>query len=206
MIAGVRAQPGDMRRDGRGERVQWQAGKAGQARAASVVCAVRNALRFRWGRQRHGARDLAAWARARGRALREHTPCAVFDVIKGGRVTKTARAAVVPSADTRQPRRTPAHAAPPGPRARPRATRARDPAERARPARPFNDVCGLWSILELDESPSTPHRQRPAARCGTWRLPAVPTTTRLAPPLSVRRQRVPLASLPSPWSGLAVSK
>ena len=105
-----------MRQDGRGERVQWQAGKAGQARAASVVCAVRNALRFRWGRQRHGARDLAAWARAR--ALREHTPCAVFDVIKGGRVTKTARAAVVPSADTRQPRRTPAHAAPAPARAR----------------------------------------------------------------------------------------
>ena len=106
-----------MRRDGRGERVQWQAGKAGQARAASVVCAVRNALRFRWGRQRHGARDLAAWARAR--ALREHTPCAVFDVIKGGRVTlSTARAAVVPSADTRQPRRTPAHAAPAPARAR----------------------------------------------------------------------------------------
>ena len=68
------------------------------------------------------------------------------------------------------------------------------------------NICGLWSIQKLDKSRPTPHRQRPAARRGTWRLPAAPTTMRLAPPLSVRRQRVPLASLPSPWSGLAVSK
>lgn len=145
MIAGVRAQPGDMRRDGRGERVQWQAGKAGQARAASVVCAVRNALRFRWGRQRHGARDLAAWARARGRALREHTPCAVFDVIKGGRVTKTARAAVVPSADTRQPRRTPAHAAPPRPPRAPAGYPRAQPG-RAGPARATVQRC-VWTVV-----------------------------------------------------------
>ena len=132
MIAGVRAQPGDMRRDGRGERVQWQAGKAGQARAASVVCAVRNALRFRWGRQRHGARDLAAWARAR--ALREHTPCAVFDVIKGGRVGRRPRVRPwcrLPTRDSRAARRRtpprPPRAPAPGPPARPAAvyTRAR---------------------------------------------------------------------------------
>ena len=154
--------------------------------------------------------------RVRGHSeTRDHTPCAVFDVIKGGRVGRRPRVRPwcrLPTRDSRAARRRtpprPPRAPAPGPPARPAAvsTRARNPEERARPARPFNDVCGLWSILELDESPSTPHRQRPAARCGTWRLPAVPTTTRLAPPLSVRRQRVPLASQPSPWSGLAVSK
>jgi len=64
VIARVRAQPGDIRRNGRGERVPWQAGKAGQAGSVSFVCCEECA-----GRQWR-VRDLAAWARAR--ALKAH--------------------------------------------------------------------------------------------------------------------------------------
>lgn len=73
MIARVRAQPEDMRRDGRGELVTWQAGKAGQAGSVSFVCCEKCA-----GRQWR-VRNLAAWARAR--ALKAHAVRGVFEAV-----------------------------------------------------------------------------------------------------------------------------
>ena len=71
MIARARAQPGDIRRDGRGERVPWQAGQAG---SVSFVCCEKCA-----GRQWR-VRNLAAWARAR--ALKAHAVRGVFEGVR----------------------------------------------------------------------------------------------------------------------------